>query len=335
MAERYSTDEVQALADEFIRFKRYVEDALENLPDMGMTESSVKKLIAKYGETSSAGFEAFADADEAIAKMFAEYKKEINGDINDLQIRSSSIEAKADANSASITGLAASVGDNKTNIAMIEQNSNASGAFISLMAMSANKSIDTTKGYTINDVGDYVFKDFNGNDVVLNQNEIAGIYISSINQGVESSLTSIKLNADVVEFGNYASVDSSGNFYATRIFGHGVSDVGEYPGAYFADITSTMAGSSTGEPVGGDFCIRKVPGYSDGIIRDNEDLVYGLMFDKTLGEDAYSVNFVVGSSPNHDGHSVWGYNYGQGKFYPKGEWDFSSCKLSNIPLYFS
>lgn len=325
MAERYSTDEVRALADEFIRFKRYVEDALENLPDMGMTESSVKKLIAKYGETSSAGFEAYADAEKAIAEMFAKYEAESAMTI-------ASIKATADTNKSDISLLSSRIAEADSNIAGVQLQSNANGAFISMFAAASPFDIVASKGYTYDkDKNKYIFKNSDDENVDVYPADFAGIYINAMN----NNYSEIRLNAKTISFGNYSSVDSSGNFYATRIFGHGVSDVGEYPGAYFADITSTMAGSSTGEPVGGDFCIRKVPGYSDGIIRDNEDLVYGLMFDKTLGEDAYSVNFVVGSSPNHDGHSVWGYNYGQGKFYPKGEWDFSSCSVSNIPLYFS
>jgi hypothetical protein len=303
MADKYTSNEVQALADEFIRFKRYVEDVLENLPDMGMTESSVKKLIAKYGETSSAGFEAYADADEAIAKMFAEYKKEINGDINDLQIRSSYIETKADANAASITGLAASVGDNKTNIAMIGQNSNASGAFISLMAMSADKSIDTSKGYTINADGNYVFKDFNGKDVVLNKYDIAGIYISSINQGVESSLTSIKLNADVVEFGDYASVDNFGNLKVKRLY----HSSGEQFYAQLGNNTGSFADFGVYDEINNKWAWRF---YNDDMAAE---VVHLRIYE----------------------NNIFGYNGMENKTFPKGEWDFSSCSVSNIPLYFS
>ena len=303
MADKYTSNEVQALADDFIRFKRYVEDALENLDVNNFADGAWKKMVTKFRDVSSAGFEAYADAEKAIARMFAEYKKDVSNSL-------ASIEAIADANSSKINAIVQYEDDIK-NIASIEESADANGAFIKMLVSAGSNG------------------DKDPSDVIAS--DIAGIYITAMN----NNSTEIRLNAKTIAFGNYSSVDSSGNFYATRIFGHGVSDVGEYPGAYFADITSTMAGSSTGEPVGGDFCIRKVPGYSDGIVRDNEDLVYGLMFDKTLGEDAYSVNFVVGSSPNHDGHSVWGYNYGQGKFYPKGEWDFSSCSVSNIPLYFS
>ena len=78
MAERYSSDEVQALADEFIRFKRYVEDALENLDVNNFADGAWKKMVTKFGDVSSAGFEAYADAEKAIAEMFAKYKKDVS-----------------------------------------------------------------------------------------------------------------------------------------------------------------------------------------------------------------------------------------------------------------
>jgi hypothetical protein len=345
-------DDLRKLRDDFVRFKREVTDALENLDESNFS-GNMKKIVARLGG-ASAGFEAYADAEKAVARMFAEYKTEISSSITEIKAQATadratietiakwqtdndenvssiaSIKQQANNNGSDIVILSSRIDNTQSSLASVQTKADASGAFINMFAASSPYSIDVSKGYTYDsDNNVYIFQNENGENITVDSTNFAGIYISAMNNNFDST---VKLMANIIRFGNYASVDSLGNFYATRIFGRGVSDVGEYPGAYFADITSTMAGSATGEPVGGDFCIRKVPGYSDGIIRDDEDLVYGLMFDKTLGEDAYSVNFVVGSSLNYGGHSVWGYNYGQGKFYPKGTWDFSVCSVDGLGL---
>lgn len=208
MAERYSTDEVQALADKFIRFKRYVEDALENLDVNNFADEAWKKMVTKFGDVSSAGFEAYADAEKAIARMFAEYKKDVSNSL-------ASIEAIADANSSKINAIVQYKGDIE-NIASIEETADANGAFIKML-VSAGSNKDPS-------------------DVIAP--DIAGIYITAMN----NNSTEIKLSAKVIQLGDNANVDANGNFYAKKLWGDSsgdaVIDGVFYPGFFYTEIGS-------------------------------------------------------------------------------------------------
>lgn len=290
--------DIREFYDEFIRFKREVTDTLENL-DEGNFSGNMKKLIARLG-SSSAGFEAYADAKQAVARMFAEYKTEINKSI-------ASVEAVADENSSKINAIAKYEGDIKS-IASIEETADANGAFIKmLVSAGSNKDPDEVEPF-----------------------EIAGIYMTAMN----NNSTEIKLNADVIKFGDYASVDSIGNFYSKKLFGSASGEYidgdNKYPGFFYAEVDSGGF-TEDNKLYGADFYIKSViPFYgSEGTV------IYGFHYGTTPGETSESINFVVGEQGTNDVKSVWGYNYGKNAFFPKGVWDFSSCSVSNIPLYFS
>lgn len=310
MAERYSTDEVQALADEFIRFKRYVEDVLENLPDMGMTESSVKKLIAKYGETSSAGFEAYADAEKAIAEMFAKYEAESAMTI-------ASIKATADTNKSDISLLSSRVAEADSNIAGVQLQSNANGAFISMFAAASPFDIDASKGYTYNETENkYIFKNSKDENVDVYPADFAGIYINAMNNNSASDYSTIKLSAKVIQLGENASVDANGNFYAKKLWGDstGTVDYLGYPGFFYTEVGS------------GGFVDNVLIGANLFVKDYNGNIMYGFEHRVTEGENADSVNFLAGGKP------AWGYNYSHRKLYPKGVWDFSVCSVEGLGL---
>ena len=327
MAERYSTDEVQALADEFIRFKRYVEDALENLDVNNFADGAWKKMVTKFGDVFSAGFEAYADAEKAIARMFAEYKKDISSSlasieaiadangasitqlvtwqgnvdtsINDLQIRDSTlaesiskIEQTANGNGATIASLVEWKGDAQKSAASIEQAADANGAFIKmLVSAGSNKDPD---------------------EVIAP--DIAGIYITAMN----NNSTEIKLSAKVIQLGDNANVDANGNFYAKKLWGDSTGDAyidGKYyPGFFYTEIGS------------GSFVNDMLVGANLFVKDYNENIMYGFEHKVTEGEDADSVNFIAGGKP------TWGYNYVHRKLYPKGVWDFSACSVEGLGL---
>lgn len=294
MAERYSTDEVQALADEFIRFKRYVEDVLENLPDMGMTESSVKKLIAKYGETSSAGFEAYADAEKAIAEMFAKYEAESAMTI-------ASIKATADTNKSDISLLSSRVDGAYSDISGIQLQSDANGAFVSMFAVASPFDIDASKGYTYDKATNkYIFKNSNGENVDVYPADFAGIYINAMN----NNYSEIRLNAKTIAFGNSAVVDDSG-LKVTRIWDN------ESNASYYAKVYSKL----------GDFGIYSAEASATSNPA-SPDCLWGVY------------NGIDGLNFMHDGNSYMSIG-ADSSIYPKGDWNFSMCNVSNIPLYFS
>jgi hypothetical protein len=313
MSEKYSADKVQALADDFIRFKRYVEDALENLPSGTMTEGSVKKLIAKYGETSSAGFEAYADAEKAIAEMFAKYEAESAMTI-------ASIKATSDTNRADISLLASRVDGTSASISGIQQQADANGAFINMFAVASPFGIDASKGYTYDNVNnEYVFKNSKNENVIVRAEDFAGIYINAMNNGSVGDTTKIKLNASVIQLGDNASVDNNGNFFAKKLWGDssGTANINgvNYPGFFYTEVGSGYT-DENGAFVGGNLFIKDIYGTT----------MYGFDHKFTEGEDSDSVNFVAG------GKSAWGYNYVQRKLYPKGTWDFSVCSVEGLGL---
>ncbi|MBQ8759354.1 MAG: hypothetical protein IJZ20_06650, partial [Clostridia bacterium] len=216
--------DIREFYDEFIRFKREVTDTLENL-DEGNFSGNMKKIIARLG-SSSAGFEAYADAKQAVARMFAEYKTEISSSITEIKAQATadratietiakwqtdndenvssiaSIKEDVSENGSNITALASRVSDTQSSLASVQTRADASGAFINLLAYSGNKNIDTSKGYYYDGSNDeYVFYDFEDKPVRLSSYEFAGIYIEAMNNGATSELTSVHLNANVIEFG--------------------------------------------------------------------------------------------------------------------------------------
>lgn len=335
-------DDLRKLRDDFVRFKREVTDALENLDESNFS-GNMKKIVARLGG-ASAGFEAYADAKQAVARMFAEYKTEISSSIteikaqatadratietiakwqtdNDENVRSiASIKQQADNNRSDIVILSSRIANTQSSLASVQTRADASGAFINLLAYSGNKNIDTSKGYYYDkDNDEYVFYDFEGEPVSISSYEFAGIYIEAMNNGATSGLTSVRLNADVIKFGDYASVDNYGNFYAKRLWGDssGTATIDSitYPGFFYAEIGSGGFNSAN-QLVGANLYVKDYEG----------NIMYGFQHKFTEGEDADSVNFIAG------GASVWGYNYGQYKLYPKGTWNFSSCSVEGLGL---
>lgn len=87
--------------DEFIKFRRNVEDALENL-EFDNFSPSLRKYIAD-GIKSAAGFEAEAGINGATARMFAQYEDSFTKSIAE-------VKAKADAMGAFLSLMASTGG---------------------------------------------------------------------------------------------------------------------------------------------------------------------------------------------------------------------------------
>ena len=356
-------DDLRKLRDDFVRFKREVTDTLENLDESNFS-GNMKKLIARLGG-ASAGFEAYADAKQAVARMFAEYKTEINKSIasveaiadangasitqlvtwqgnvdtsiNDLQIRDSTfaesiskIEQTANGNGATIASLVEWKGDAQKSAASIEQAADANGAFIKMLVSAGGT-------------------DKNPEDIT--ETEIAGIYISAMND----NSTKIKLNADVIKFGDYAGVDDAGNFFAKRLFGSSndngyivESSDGKksyYPDFFYAEISSEYKELNG---YGADFLIKSIVAHGEELFQ-GDTVMYGFLFGENLDSEGksqgLSINFAVGElydDDNADANAtpldslgdrkrmLWGYNYKEKVLYPKEVWDFSSCVVKNL-----
>lgn len=235
--------------DEFIKFRRNVEDALENL-EFENFSPSLQKYISN-GIKSAAGFEADAGINGATARMFAQYEDEFTKSIAE-------VRAKADA----------------------------TGAFLSLMASTGGGQIE----YYAED-GEFYYTDADGNEMPISDADIAGIFISAINSegGAENR---IYLKADVINFGEYASIDSGGNLRLKRLWHTNGSQ-------YYASIGTLETGSW------GDF----------GVYDVNTGIPAWRIY-----QDSDRVLFEVENS------KILGYNKNQGKTYPFGKWDFSSCE---------
>lgn len=193
-----TVESIERLYDEFTKFKREVEDRLENLTFENFS-SAVKLQIRKGGGV--AGFEAMADELRSMARLFSEYGKSL-----------AEVKLTSDRNGSAISlltrhtdELAEDMSDAMTRIDGV---SNAGGAVIGALA-SAN-------GYEVefDEVGGrYIFKK-DGSEVTASEADVAGILISAVNGGG----TTVKLMADKIEFGDNASVDEDGNLRIKRLW---------------------------------------------------------------------------------------------------------------------
>ena len=347
---------------EFIKFRRNVEDALENI-DLDNLTPRVRSFITGSG-TAGAGFETGSVSDGAYARMFAEFKNarekafaefkaEVASTYATLEMLTeyetetnksiADIKSAADENKASISSitewqntptgpifdLETAVDNAKESIAGITQRANASGAFIDIFAIAGNGTLkkDTDGNYVTTSDGEYIFVK-NGEETPISQADVAGLFFSELNNG-ESE---IKLKADRIRLGDGAGVDENGNLYFCRLFGPSDVVSGNCPGQFYLEIDSNFG--FTENSVGADMLMKSVSSIDS--YTGNEAVMYGFRYGSTKGnEGTSSVNFVVATDAAGGEKSIIGYNYNQDKVYPKGTWDFSSSEVSGLAVYFS
>lgn len=327
---------------EFIKFRRNVEDALENI-DLDNLSPRVKAYITKSG-AARAGFEVGGLSDGAYARMFAEFKNardkafaEFKAEVSskyatvkmlsDYQTDTSqaiaSIQATANAHGASISNLtewkgtantalenmSGSIQDLDTDIGVLSasvagvtQRANASGAFIDIFTAAGNGTLK---------------KDADGNYAVTADGE----YIF-VKDGAETPISQadvaglfiseinggeseIKLRADRIKLGDGASVDNNGNLRVKRVYS-------DSSNGFYLKISTV-----------GDTGIYQFSS-SDTADPSSSDCAFGVRHDVTNAINFYCY-----------GDNFGGYNYNQDKFYPKGVWDFSSAQVSGLVVRFS
>lgn len=305
---------------EFIKFRRNVEDALENI-DLDNLSPRVKAYITKSG-AARAGFEVGGLSDGAYARMFAEFK-------NARDKAFAEFKAEVSSKYATVKMLSDYQTDTSKAIAGIQATANASGAFIDIFTAAGNGTLkkDADGNYAVTEGGEYIFvKD--GAETPISQADVAGLFISELNGG-EST---IKLRADRIAFGNDAGVYGDGNLYMSKLFGKSNVQSGNYPGQFYLEVDSSFNFSE--DSVGADMLMKSVSSIDS--YTGTEAVMYGFRYGSTKGnEGTSSVNFVVSTSTDGSEKSVIGYNYNQDKVYPKGAWDFSSAQVSGLAVYFS
>ena len=305
---------------EFIKFRRNVEDALENI-DLDNLSPRVKAYITKSG-AARAGFEVGGLSDGAYARMFAEFK-------NARDKAFAEFKAEVSSKYATVEMLSEYQTDTSTAIAGMQATANASGAFIDIFTAAGNGTLkkDADGNYAVTADGEYIFvKD--GAETPISQADVAGLFISEINGG-EST---IKLRADRIAFGNDAGVYGDGNLYMSKLFGKSNVQSGNYPGQFYLEVDSSFHFSE--DSVGADMLMKSVSSIDS--YTGTKAVMYGFRYGSTKGnEGTSSVNFVVSTGTDGSEKSVIGYNYNQDKVYPKGAWDFSSAQVSGLVVRFS
>lgn len=339
---------------EFIKFRRNVEDALENI-DLDNLSPRVKAYITKSG-AARAGFEVGGLSDGAYARMFAEFKNardkafaefkaEVSSKYATVEMLSeyqaststaiASIQATADVHGSSISNLTewkgtantaleninGSIQDLDTDIGVlsesfteIEQKADANGAFIKLMVGQAVKLVGSD------------LKGMDDNQAVTSAS--AADFVMEAANG-EST---IKLRADRIKLGEGAGVYGDGNLYLCKLFGPSNVASGSYPGQFYLEVDSSFNFSE--DSVGADMLMKSVSSIDS--YTGTEAVMYGFRYGSTKGnEGTSSVNFVVAAGTDGSEKSVIGYNYNQDKVYPKGAWDFSSAQVSGLVVRFS
>lgn len=305
---------------EFIKFRRNVEDALENI-DLDNLSPRVKAYITKSG-AARAGFEVGGLSDGAYARMFAEFK-------NARDKAFAEFKAEVSSKYATVEMLSDYQTDTSKAIAGMQATANASGAFIDIFTAAGNGTLkkDADGNYAVTADGEYIFvKD--GAETPISQADVSGLFISELNGG-EST---IKLRADRIAFGNDAGVYGDGNLYMSKLFGKSNVQSGNYPGQFYLEVDSSFNFSE--DSVGADMLMKSVSSIDS--YTGTKAVMYGFRYGSTKGnEGTSSVNFVVSTGTDGSEKSVIGYNYNQDKVYPKGAWDFSSAQVSGLAVYFS
>lgn len=265
--------------DEFIKFRRNIEDILENL-SLDNFRSDARSVIAE-GSKAKAGLEAMADEVKAMAKVFAEF----DGSLAEIRAESTEQSAKISSLTKYQAELDGEVGEAVT---MINQVSSAGGAFIQVIASANGYNVRYDAGR-----GEYIFTK-GAEEYTAEEADVAGMFIQSVNGGD----TSVTLKADRINFGENASVDAEGNLRITRLWHTGsrqfYAQVGDERGSY-ADF---------------------------GVYDDINGYYAWRFYNNDMGTKVIHLRFYE--------DDVLGYNGSQGKVYPKGVWDFSSCDVRGL-----
>lgn len=305
---------------EFIKFRRNVEDALENI-DLDNLSPRVKAYITKSG-AARAGFEVGGLSDGAYARMFAEFK-------NARDKAFAEFKAEVSSKYATVEMLSDYQTDTSKAIAGMQATANASGAFIDIFTAAGNGTLkkDADGNYAVTADGEYIFvKD--GAETPISQADVAGLFISELNGG-EST---IKLRADRIKLGEGVGIYGDGNLYICKLFGPSNVASGSYPGQFYLEVDSSFGFSE--DSIGADMLMKSVSSIDS--YTGTKAVMYGFRYGSTKGnEGTSSVNFVVSTGTDGSEKSVIGYNYNQDKVYPKGAWDFSSAQVSGLAVYFS
>ena len=322
---------------EFIKFRRNVEDALENI-DLDNLTPRVRSFITGSG-TAEAGFETGSVSGGVYARMFAEFKNEREKAFAEFKAEVAStyatlemlteyetattksiadIKSAADENKASISGivewqntttgtisdLETDVDNAKESIAGITQVANASGAFISLFAGTGTLKKDSSGNYAETENGEYIVIDKDGNELPISKSDFAGVFVKKTADDSE-----ILLRAERIKFGDNASVDNDGNLMIKRLWSSGDT------ANYYAKIYSSY----------GDFGV-----YESGAPKNatpvNESCLWGLYNTISDGLSFYTKGME---------YLLLKESGGTVTAKPKGTWDFSSSEVSGLVVYFS
>lgn len=316
---------------EFIKFRRNVEDALENI-DLDNLSPRVKAYITKSG-AARAGFEVGGLSDGAYARMFAEFK-------NARDKAFAEFKAEVSSKYATVKMLSDYQTDTSKAIAGMQATANASGAFIDIFTAAGNGTLkkDADGNYAVTADGEYIFvKD--GAETPISQADVAGLFISELNGGKSE----IKLRADRIKLGDGVGVYGDGNLYLCKLFGPSNVASGSYPGQFYIEVDSDFdSGAGT---FGGDLFMKQVSSVQSGggVPQSDGATLYGFEYGNSIENGVtnkgVSVNFVVGRRENGASSDskkyLWGYNYKEDKFYTKGAWDFSSAQVSGLVVRFS
>lgn len=329
---------------EFIKFRRYVEDTLENI-DLDNLSPRVKSYITESG-SAKAGFEVGSASDGTYARMFAEFKNardkafaEFKAEVSEkyatLEMLAeyetstnqaiASIQATANKNEASITSLVTwqgvtntainNINDNikdldtdigrvETSVAGITQRANASGAFISLFAGTGTLKKDSSGNYAETENGEYIVIDKDGNELPISESDFAGVFVKKTADASE-----VLLRAERIKFGDNASVDNDGNLMIKRLWSSGDT------ANYYAKLYSSY----------GDFGVYESDAVSSAT-PINESCLWGLY--NTLSDGL--IFYTKGKEYmflNKSGDTV--------TVKPQGEWNFNNADVSGLVVRFS
>lgn len=330
-------NEVQDLRDELARFKRAYNDAIENLDNDNLSEylikekedmkteisvsaDGIKALVVKNDELGErcTTIEATAEQiqtlvsknredigrfESKLTQTAEEIKAEVSAAKKDIGEYKSSIDQRADSIEAEVSEVKEDIGQFNSKI---EQTSDS--ITMAVNAAYANP-IETdnfnglgskNQGVIYHDTTTNLYWHYDGEKWVSGQNANFGSVFEQTADGFNLK-GNVKISGDLITSGTISAerIDTD-NLSCTRLYSP-ISD------AYYAKVYSNV----------GDFGLYSKFAADNASVSDT-NCVWGIY------NNVDAVNFYC------YGKNYLGYNRNVNKVYPKGEWDFGSCTVSNL-----
>ena len=326
MAQDNLYDKVSELRDEFIQFRRFMEDAIENI-DTDNLSGNLLKIITD-SESSSAGFEAAASELGAYSRMFAEYKNETNKALAEIISAADSQSAKIKALTEWQSEFVSENGDLTKLYAAVTSLQEASSEYAlksEITSFVTQEYVNDLEAFMLGQIDDMEFSLTENLTAISQRANASGAFIDIF---ASSGAGFLKKDAE----GNYVLTENGEYIYCTSSDTDGVPvSESDIPGMFIS--TFNNGGSSIkfradlisfGDFAGvqnGNFYTDRLFGTSDVVVNDSYPGVYYAVIDSNFqpweGSDKVGADLLIKRVPDFsdgiissDTDLMYGFSYG-------------------------